>query len=414
MTRDPARLTRRRFLKVAGWAGVAAALAACDVGRVSPSTVPSGSAAPTPSASPTATSSPSPAATPAATPGLTLRQQIAGMLLVGFRGTTADEAAATLADIRDLGLGGVVLFDFDTPTGQRVRNIVSPAQLTELIAALREAAGDRPLIVAVDEEGGRVARLDPDHGFPATLSAAALGARDDPSFTRARAGEMATTLRGVGIDLNLAPVVDLNLNPSNPIIGALDRSFGADPDLVVAQAEAFVAAHRQVGVRTALKHFPGHGSATADTHLGVVDVTSVWRAVELEPFRRLVSDGLADAVLTAHVFNAALDPEHPATLSQPIVTGLLRDQLGWQGLVISDDMQMGAIRAQYGYPEAIALAIEAGIDLLTIANQQVYEEGIVATTIDLIEGFVRDGRISEARIAESAGRLATFNAVLVG
>ena len=408
MTRDPTRLTRRRFLKVAGWAGVAAALAACDIGRVSPSTVPSGSAALTPSATPSAT--PSPTHTATATPGPTLRQQIAGMLLVGFRGTTAEEAGATLADIRDLGLGGVVLFDFDTPTGQRVRNIVSPAQLTELVVALREAAGDRPLIVAVDEEGGQVARLDPDHGFPATLSAAELGARNDPAFTRARAGELAATLRGVGIDLNLAPVVDLNLNPSNPIIGALDRSFGADADLVVAQAEAFVAAHREIGVRTALKHFPGHGSATADTHLGVVDVTSVWQAVELEPFRRLVADGLADAVLTAHVFNADLDPEHPATLSRPIVTGLLREQLGWEGVVISDDMQMGAIRAQYGYPEAIALAIEAGIDLLTIANQQVYEEGIVGTTIDLIEGFVRDGRISEARIAESAARLAAFSA----
>ncbi|MEO8247051.1 MAG: glycoside hydrolase family 3 N-terminal domain-containing protein [Chloroflexota bacterium] len=410
MTRGPARLTRRRFLKVAGWAGVAAALAACDIGRVSsPSTMLSGSAAPTISATPSATPTATPSAT--ATPGPTLRQQIAGMLLVGFRGTNADEASATVADIRDLGLGGVVLFDFDSPTGQRVRNIVSPGQLTELVAALREAAGDRPLIVAVDEEGGQVARLDPDHGFPATLSAAELGARDDPAFTQARATELATTLRGVGIDLNLAPVVDLNLNPSNPIIGALGRSFGADPDLVVAQAEAFVAAHREIGVRTALKHFPGHGSATADTHLGVVDVTSVWEAVELEPFRRMVTEGLADAVLTAHVFNATLDPEHPATLSRPIVTGLLREQLGWDGVVISDDMQMGAIRAQYGYPEAIALAIEAGIDLLTIANQQVYEEGIVGSTIDLIEGFVRDGRISASRIAASTARLSAFSAV---
>jgi beta-N-acetylhexosaminidase len=409
MTRDPARLTRRRFLKVAGWGGVTAALAACGIGRVSPSTVPSGSAAPTPSATPTATPTPSPSPTPAATPGPSLRQQIAGMLLVGFRGTTAEEAAPTLAEIRDLGLGGVVLFDFDTPTGRPLRNIVSPAQLTGLVAALREAAGDRSLIVAVDEEGGQVARLDPDHRFPATLSAAALGARNDPAFTRARATELATTLRGVGIDLNLAPVVDLDLNPSNPIIGALDRSFGADPDVVVAQAEAFVAAHRDVGVRTALKHFPGHGSATADTHLGVVDVTSVWQAVELQPFRRMVTDGLADAVLTAHVFNASLDPEHPATLSRAIVTGLLREQLGWDGVVISDDMQMGAIRAQYGYAEAIALAIEAGIDLLTIANQQVYEEGVVGTTVDLIERFVRDGRISEARIAESAARLAAFS-----
>ena len=212
----------------------------------------------------------------------------------------------------------------------------------------------------------------------------------------------------MGIDLNLAPVVDLDLNPSNPIIGALDRSFGADPDLVVAQAAAFIDGHHEVGIRTTLKHFPGHGSATGDTHLGVVDVTGRWQPVELEPFRRLIADGHADAVLTAHVFDADLDPDHPATLSQPIVAGILRGQLGWQGVVISDDLQMGAIREQFGYDEAVALAIEAGIDLLTIAQQQVYEEAIVPRTIDLIEGFVRDGRISADRIAVSAARLGAF------
>lgn len=406
MTRDPWRLTRRRFLKAAGWSGLAAVLAACGVTRVSPSTSPSGAA--TRSALPTVAPTPTPTATPSPAAGLTLRQQIGRMLLVGFRGTTAEEAASTLAEIRDLDLGGVVLFDFDTPTGSRVRNIVSPPQLTDLVAALREAAGERPLIVAVDEEGGLVARLDPDHGFPATFSAAELGARDDPAFTRTYARDLARTLAGVGIDLNLAPVVDLDLNPSNPIIGALDRSFGADPDLVVAQAAAFIDGHHEVGIRTTLKHFPGHGSATGDTHLGVVDVTGRWQPVELEPFRRLIADGHADAVLTAHVFDADLDPDHPATLSQPIVAGILRGQLGWQGVVISDDLQMGAIREQFGYDEAVALAIEAGIDLLTIAQQQVYEEAIVPRTIDLIEGFVRDGRISADRIAVSAARLGAF------
>ena len=337
-----------------------------------------------------------------------MRDQIARMLLVGFRGTTAEEASATLADIRDLSLGGVLLFDVDVPTGARVRNIVSPTQLRELTAALHDAAGDRGLIVAVDQEGGRVARLGPDRGFPATVSAADLGARADVEFTRAAAVEMAGTLADAGVNLNLAPVVDLNLNPGNPIIGALDRSFGADPELVVAQAEAFISGHRTIGVRTALKHFPGHGSATADTHLGVVDVTGSWREVELDPFRRIIADGLCDAVLTAHVFNARLDPAHPATLSAPIITGILRDQLGWDGVVISDDLQMGAIRQQYGYDEAVALAIEAGVDLLTIANQQVFEEGIVSRTVDLVEELVRSGRIGEDRIAASVERLDRF------
>ncbi len=409
MSRDAVHLTRRRFLQVASWAGVGAVLAACGVGRPSGSIGSSPITAtvrPTPSLTATPVPTPVPTASPA--PGLTLREQIGRMLLVGFRGTTAEEASATIADIADRGLGGVLLFDFDSPTGSPVRNIVSPAQLTDLVAALRAAAPERRLIVAVDEEGGRVARLDEDHGFPPTLSAAALGARDDATFTHDAARGLATTLRDVGIDLNLAPVVDLNLNPANPIIGALDRSFGADPDLVVRQAEAFVAGHRDIGVRTALKHFPGHGSATGDTHLGVVDVTDVWQGVELEPFRRLIADGMTDAVLTAHVFNARLDADRPATLSPATVTGILREQLGWDGVVISDDLQMGAIRQQYGYAEAVALAIEAGIDLLTIANQQLYEPGIVGATIDIVEGFVRDGRISAERIAQSVVRLEAF------
>jgi beta-N-acetylhexosaminidase len=404
---DPrARLHRRRFLALLGSGAVTAILAACGVGRPSASPVSSPSPTPTPTPSPSTPSAiPSHSPTPTAAPDL--RAQIAQMLLVGFRGTTAEEAASTIAEIRDLGLGGVLLFDFDTPTGSTVRNVVSPEQLSALVAALRGASSG-PLIVAIDEEGGQVARLGPSHGFPPTQSEAELGAIGDPGQTQAAGRAIAETLAGVGVGLNLAPVVDLDINPANPIIGAIGRSYGADPALVSAQAEAFVAGHRAIGVRTAIKHFPGQGSAGADTHLGVVDVTDVWTDIELAPFRTLVADGMTDAVLTAHVFNANLDPEHPATLSKATVTGILRQQLGWDGVVISDDMQMGAIRDAYGYEEAVRLATDAGIDILTIANQQVYEEGIVARTIDLIEGFVRDGSISASRIAESAARIAAF------
>jgi beta-N-acetylhexosaminidase len=326
------------------------------------------------------------------------------MLLVGFRGLTVEEAAEIVADIEERNLGGVLLFDIDQPTGSAVRNVESPAQLTALIGGLQSLART-PLLVAIDEEGGLVARLDERHGFPPTISAADLGARADVAFTRQVGQQIAETLDSVGVNLNLAPVVDLNVNPTNPIIGALDRSFSADPAVVTAQAEAFIEGHRAVGVRTTLKHFPGHGSSTGDTHLGVVDVTDTWSPVELEPFRNIVVDGLADAVLTAHVFNATLDPEHPATLSQPTITGILREQLGWDGVVISDDMQMGAIREAYGYSDAVRLAILAGVDVLTIAQQQVYEPGIVERTIDLIEGFILDGTLSEERIDASYARI---------
>ena len=326
------------------------------------------------------------------------------MLLVGFRGLTVDEAAEIVTDIEERNLGGVLLFDTDQPTGSPVRNVESPEQLTALVAGL-QALARTPLLVAIDEKGGLVARLDERHGFPPTVSAAELGAQDDPAVTRQAGEAIAETLDSVGISLNLAPVVDLDVNPTNPIIGALDRSFSADPAVVTAQAEAFIEGHRAVGVRTTLKHFPGHGSSTGDTHLGVVDVTETWSSIELEPFRSIVVDGLADAVLTAHVFNATLDPEHPATLSQPTITGILREQIGWDGVVISDDMQMGAIREAYGYPDAVRLAILAGVDILTIAQQQVYEAGIVERTIDLIEGFVLDGTLSEERIDASYARI---------
>ena len=323
------------------------------------------------------------------------------MLLVGFRGTDAASASAVLADISDRGLGGVVLFNVDQPTGSPVRNIVSPEQLAALTTTLQDAAGASapplaPLLIAVDQEGGQVARLGPDHGFPPTVSAAELGAEGNPRVTQRAGRDIASTLRQAGINLNLAPVVDLNLNPANPIIGALDRSFGADPQLVHRQAAAFIRGHHEIGVRTTLKHFPGHGSSVGDTHLGVVDVTDTWQPVELEPFGDLIHDGLADAILTAHVFNARLDPEHPATLSAATINGILRRQLGWDGVVISDDMQMGAIRDAYGYADAVRLAILAGVDILTIANQQVFEEGIVEHTIDLVEGMVGDGRIPES------------------
>jgi beta-N-acetylhexosaminidase len=310
----------------------------------------------------------------------------------------------------------VVLFSRDQPTGDPVRNIVSPQQLAALTAALQSAAGESeaalPLIVAVDEEGGMVARLDPAHGFPDTESAAELGDRNDADHTRAAGRRIATTLRDAGVNLNLAPVVDLDVNPDNPIIGALDRSFGADPELVVRQARAFVRGHQQVGVLTALKHFPGHGSSTGDSHLGVVDVSDTWSAVELQPYRQLIPAGLADSILTAHVFNAQLDPEHPATLSNATVNGLLRGELGYDGVVISDDMQMGAIRQAYGYPDAVRLALLAGVDMLTIANQQVFEAQIVERTIEIVLGLVADGRLDEARIDESWRRINALKARL--
>jgi beta-N-acetylhexosaminidase len=165
-------------------------------------------------------------------------------------------------------------------------------------------------------------------------------------------------------------------------------------------------------VLTALKHFPGHGSALGDSHAGFVDVTDTWSEVELEPFANIIAAGQADTVMTAHVFNANLDPDYPATLSHATITGILREQLGFDGVVYTDDMQMGAIRDNFGYEEAVRLAIGAGVDIIAVGNNLQYDPGIIGQTLDIIRAAVDAGDISEARIDESYARIMALKARL--
>ena len=196
------------------------------------------------------------------------------------------------------------------------------------------------------------------------------------------------------------------------MIGALDRSFSADPEVVTRQGIAYLAGLHDAGVGGTLKHFPGHGSSTADTHLGWVDVTDTWTETELVPFRDIIATTDVDAVLVAHVFDSDLDPTYPASLSSAVIEGMLRGDLGFDGVVITDDLQMGALREVYGYATAVERAIIAGADILTIANEQVYEPRIVATTIDIVEEAVTAGRIEVARIDEAWRRISTLKAGL--
>lgn len=191
------------------------------------------------------------------------------------------------------------------------------------------------------------------------------------------------------------------MNPNNPVIGAVDRSFSADPDVVTRNAEAFIRAHHDHGILCSLKHFPGHGSSTADSHPGFVNVTDTWSRVELQPFANIVADGLADVIMTAHIFNANLDPDFPATLSYKTVTGILREQIGYDGVVISDDMPMKAITDIYGQEAAIAHAINAGLDILLFGNNVSDDPDIVAHVVSTMQRLVANGTISEAQIDQS-------------
>jgi beta-N-acetylhexosaminidase len=298
----------------------------------------------------------------------------------------------------------VILFDRHRAS-TRPRNVASASQVRTLIADLRALAVDRNLIVAIDQEGGIVTRLSPNYGFPALASEATIGEQGD-SAVAAWAEGLAGTLADVGVNLNLAPVVDVNVNPTNPAVGALDRAFSADPAIVGRDAAVEIEAHRARGVRTALKHFPGLGSATANTDFGVADVTSTWTGVELQPYRHLLGLGLVDAVMAAHVVNGQIDASAPASLSRLTVDGLLRRDLGWDGVVVTDDLQAAAITDAFGFAESIHLALVAGNDLLLFANQQVYDDGIVGRVVDIVEGLVQDGTIAEARIDASVERVA--------
>jgi len=404
-------ITRRDLLRAGVLGGVALFLAACGSPAVpSPSGAAaasaSASAAP-PSPSPESSSpastgpSPSPRVTPSAGPSL--RQKIAGLLIVGFRGSRLDQTPWLRTALAEQGLGGVILFDRDQLTGGH-RNVLSAGQVRTLTDEIRAAAGHRHVIVSTDQEGGIVTRLGPAFGFPPLESEGDVGTGSSTA-ARAWARTMAATLSDAGIDLNFAPVVDLDVNPRNPAIGALDRSFSADPTVVVRDATIEIDALRAAGVRSTLKHFPGIGSATTNTDFGVADVTKTWRPIELEPFRQLIAAGKADLVMAGHVVNGQLDPARPASLSTAVVGDVLRRQLGWTGTVVTDDLQAAAITRQFGRDEAVLLALEAGDDLLLFANQQVYDKTIVQRVVDVVAAAVGAGRIPETRIDEAWQRV---------
>jgi len=333
-----------------------------------------------------------------------LERKIAQMLLLGFPGEALEPGSPIDQAIRRYGAGGVVLFDNNIDLGVTGRNITSPAQLKQLTSALQQAS-ETPLLIAVDQEGGVVARLKDRYGFPPSVSAKYLGQQNRLELTRSSSSSLAATLHEYGFNLNLAPVLDLSSNPDNPIIALKERSFSADPALVTAHATEFIKSHHHHHILTCLKHFPGHGSSRDDSHLGLVDVTRYWSESELVPYRNLINAGLCDMVMTAHTFNTSIDPDYPATLSKVTIDGILRKRLGFDGVVVSDDLYMGAIVQHYSYETAVEKAINAGVDLLVVANDKLYHPDIMPRSIELLLNLVQQGRIPQERIDKSFHRI---------
>ena len=340
---------------------------------------------------------------------ITLKQKIGQMLIIGFRGTELKPADPIVNSLLKQEISGVVLFDYDFPSKTFDRNVKNPTQLRHLTEQLQfysKKAADRhhndfyPLFIGIDYEGGYVTRLEEKYGFPKTLSAKRLGKLPLTKVSQF-ANQMAHTLKTEKINLNFSPVVDVDVNPDNPIIGKKERSFSSDPQQVSRDAEVFTKSFYDHNILCTYKHFPGHGSATTDSHLGFVDITDTWRPYELEPYRQLLNKPKScQLVMIGHLVNRHLadSPAYPASLSKKMITGLLRRQLHFNGVIITDDLQMKAISNNYGLAEAVRLAINAGADLLVFANEIADKPQDPKEIIDMIYFDVKSGRISEKMI----------------
>lgn len=307
------------------------------------------------------------------TPSIPVEASVGRLFLEGWDSRNFDKV---LKDAKDGRIGGVVIF---SSSSSDLNDLASK------IAMLRKSAR-YPLIFAIDGEGGRVLRL-PNVSF---ASAAEMG-RHDGNWTKQEGRAIALALRKLGINLNLAPVVDLAKNSRGPLAMS-ERCFSSEPSIVSAHALAFISSHDEIGIQTTLKHFPGHGSSGTDSHLGATDISATWSESELQPYRDAISAGFKGAVLVGHLLNRRIDPTYPASLSRITIQKWLRDKLRFQGPVISDDLQMGALMSQYSLQEAVKLAISAGDDLLIIAQR--FRDDDLSDLENWVVDRVRDGEIS--------------------
>lgn len=323
---------------------------------------------------------------------MTLQELAHRTLIVGFEG---HEAPATAIELVRAGVGGVILF---------ARNVSSPEQVAELNRSLKAAAGGRPLLCSVDQEGGRVARLRaPWTEWPPMRE---LGRTEDETLAEEVGRTLGVELKSCGLDLDYAPVLDVDSNPANPIIG--DRSFGRDPGLVGKLGAAMVRGLQAMNVAACGKHFPGHGDTWQDSHLTLPRLPhglDRLRALELVPFRQAIAAGVA-TIMTAHVVFEALDPDLPATMSKKAIDGLLRRELGFQGVVVSDDLEMKAVHERFPLAEVVEQSLNAGVDAFLACR----DVGLQQEVVEHIVRAVEEGRVERGRLEEAAGRVSRLAA----
>ena len=325
--------------------------------------------------------------------GKSLREKIGQLVMMGFSGMEVSPEISSW--IQEYQPGGVILFS---------RNLQSPTQVASLTDTLQSLSPSSPLLMAIDQEGGRVSRLP--QGFTIFPPAATVSSCQSLKLAYDAAAVTAKELRAVGVNMNMAPVLDVNTNPTNPIIG--NRAFGESPAQVGEYGVATMSGLQDQGVVACGKHFPGHGETTADSHLELPVVTlgkERIEDIEIPPFRQAIQSGLA-SIMTAHVHYPALDQEFPATLSYPILTDLLRNTLGFDGMVLTDDMEMQAILDHSSVGAASVRALQAGADILLICHQQDRQ----SEAIHAVEEAINSGQLSMERLDQSVHRVERLKA----
>lgn len=319
---------------------------------------------------------------------LTSREKIGQLFMVGFMGTAVTPDLASF--IKEYKPGGVILFS---------RNLESVEQIVELTNELQRASSKWPLLISIDQEGGRVSRLP--KGFTIFPPCELIGRCNSTELAYAAAATIAKELKAVGINMNMAPVLDVNSNPDNPVIG--DRAFSSVPEEVGEMALVTAAGLQDNKVVACGKHFPGHGDTNADSHkeLPVVEVSRErLEAIEFPPFRRAAAAGVA-TLMTAHVLYKGLDDQLPATLSPAIITHLLREEMRYEGVVLTDDLEMHAIVDHYGVGDAAVRAVLAGCDVLLICKERDRE----IAAFEAVEKAVASGTIEGERLNQSVARI---------
>jgi beta-N-acetylhexosaminidase len=335
--------------------------------------------------------------------GLVSDSAIGQMLVLGFSGDAADAPGARrlAAHVAAGHVGGVCFLG---------HNAHSRAGVEGLARLFGTAGARNRTLIAIDHEGGAVQRLGPKLGYPYIPAARDVAANVGPDRAQSLYRAVAQEMRKAGFNLNLAPVVDLGFEPRNPAVTYWGRTFGKDGATVAQYAAAFIAGHRQAGVLTTVKHFPGHGSTLVDSHDQIVDLTPTWREDELTPYRILARAGMIDVVMSGHLAHADLTGGEPATLSRKAVETVLRESIGYQGVVMTDDLDMAAIRTKYSLKDAVIKAVTAGNDLILLSNSLDPDPDLPITVIGWIRAAIAAGQIPAGRIEQSAARLAALRA----